>query len=77
MPGTNMIKPLTIDLRVDFGILHCFLTHLYPNHLPHPLEDTGCDSMSTEKGTNPFPDGLIHTVVIRVVLNTISVYFLN
>lgn len=79
---TNLIMPLTSDLRVDFGVLHCFLKHLYPNHFPHPLQETErqCQQSKCIFLCHTLPDGLIHTVaVIRVVVYiiSISVYFLN
>lgn len=33
-----LICCFTIELCINFGILHCFLAQLDPNHLPHPLQ---------------------------------------
>lgn len=31
----------TIQLCINFGVLHCFLAHLNPYHLFHPLDIKG------------------------------------
>lgn len=33
-----MLVMPTIQLCINFGVLHCFLAHLNPYHLFHPLD---------------------------------------